>query len=261
MKLYIIKLEIKEGNMKEKAKVLLLGTYHFNKGQGHLIDMEPGDITTDNKQHEINDVIQKLLEFKPNKIAVEANREKELNRVFLEFCIDKSIKFNDVISHRSEIVQIAFRLADKLNHKRIYPVDIPVHLPEDVFEYAENKCPSIYEEFTNRANEYALYQNNLMQKCTVGEILKNLNNPTRIESEHSDLYLFSNQVGAGDTYYGVNLLTEWYRRNLYIFANIQDIAKPGDRILVLYGAGHCKILRSFIKDYSEFEFVDPLDYL
>lgn len=34
-----------------------------------------------------------------------------------------------------------------------------------------------------------------------------------------------------------------------------------DRIIVLYGAGHCKILRSFIKDYSEFEFIDPLDYL
>lgn len=249
--------------MEEKAKILLLGTYHFDKGEGHLIDLDSGDITTDKKQDEINEVVQKLIEFKPNKIAVESKREKEkeLNEIYSEFCINNSIKSNETIGHRNEIVQIAFRLANKLNHNTIYPLDVPVGLPEDVFEYAEKNCPTIYEKFINRANEYGLSENEFMQNHTVGEILRQLNNPTRIEVEHSDLYLYSNQVGAGDTYYGVNTLTEWYRRNLYIFANLQDIAKPGDKILVLYGSGHCKILRSFIKDYSEFEFIDPLDYL
>lgn len=249
--------------MEEKTKVLLLGTYHFNKGKGHLIDVDSGGITTDKKQDEINEVVQKLMEFKPNKIAVEAKREKEkeLNEIYSEFCADNSVKSNGIISHRSEIVQIAFRLASKLNHNKVYPLDVPVGLPEDVFEYAEKNCPTVYEKFINRVNEYGLSENEFMQNHTVGEILRQLNNPIRIEVEHSDLYLYLTQVGAGDTYYGVNILTEWYRRNLYIFANLQDIAKPGDKILVLYGAGHCKILRSFIKDYSEFEFIDPLDYL
>lgn len=249
--------------MEEKAKILLLGTYHFDNGGDHFIDFESGDITTDKKQHEINEVIQKLIEFKPNKIAVEARREKEkdLNVVYSGFCKNGSVKCNDIIGHRNEIVQIAFRMANKLNHSKIYPLDVRVGLSEDVFEYAEKKCPSIYEKFINRANEYGLYENEFMQNHTVGEILKDLNNPTRIDIEHSDLYLYLNQVGAGETYYGVNTLTEWYKRNLYIFANLQDIAKPGDKILVLYGAGHCKILRSFIKDYSEFELIDPLDYL
>lgn len=249
--------------MEEKAKILLLGTYHFDKGGDHLIDLDSGDITTDKKQDEINEVVQKLIEFKPNKIAVEAKREKEkeLNKIYSEFCANSSVKSNEIIDHRSEIVQIAFRLASKLNHNKVYPLDVPVELPGDVFEYAEKNCPTIYEKFVNRANEYGLSENEFMQNHTVGEILRQLNNPTRIEVEHSDLYLYSNQIGAGDTYYGVNTLTEWYRRNLYIFANLQDIAKPGDKILVLYGAGHCKILRSFIKDYSEFEFIDPLDYL
>lgn len=249
--------------MKERAKILILGTFHFDNGGEHLINCDAGDITTNKKQDEINEVIQKLIEFNPNKIAVEAEREKEeeLNKIYSEFCIDKSIKSNDIIGHRSEIIQIGFKLANKLNHNKIYPVDVPISLPEDVFEYAEKNCPSIYEKFINRANEYGLDQNKLMQNHTVGKILRELNNPTHIEVEHSDLYLYLNQVGSGDTYYGVKTLTEWYRRNLYIFSNLQDIAKPGDRILVLYGAGHCKILRSFIKDYSEFEFIDPLDYL
>ena len=107
--------------MEEKAKILLLGTYHFNKGKGHLIDVDSGDITTDKKQDEINEVVQKLMEFKPNKIAVEAKREKEkeLNKIYSEFCANSSVKSNEIIDHRSEIVQIAFRLASKLNHNKV----------------------------------------------------------------------------------------------------------------------------------------------
>ncbi|MBL4934522.1 hypothetical protein JK636_01975 [Clostridium sp. YIM B02515] len=249
--------------MGEKAKILILGTYHFDKGGKHLIDFDPEDITTAKKQSEINEVIQKLMEFKPNKISVEAKiqKEEELNKAYSHFCVNSSVEANEVIGHRNEIVQIAFRLAHKLNHNKIYPVDVPVDLPEDVFEYAEKNCPSLYGKFINRANEYGLSENEFMQKHTVNEILRHLNDPARIETEHSDLYLYLNQIGAGYTYYGVNTLTEWYKRNLYIFANLQNITKPEDRILVLYGAGHCKILRDFIKDYSEFEFVDPLDYL
>lgn len=129
--------------MGEKVKVLMLGTYHFDKGGAHLIDFNAGDMATCKKQDEIKEVVQKLMEFKPNKIAVEANRkkEKELNMKYSEFCTDNSIQSNDLIGCSNEIVQIAFRLGYKLNHNKIYPVDVPVNLPEDVFEYAEKNSP------------------------------------------------------------------------------------------------------------------------
>lgn len=249
--------------MEGKAKIFILGTYHFDQGGKHLIDINSGDITTDKKQKEVNEVLQKLMEFKPTKIAVEAKREKdeELNEIYSQFCTSNSIESNEIIGHRNEIVQIAFKLGHKLNHNKIYPVDVPVDLPEDVYEYAQNNCPQLYEKFMNEVNEYALSENEFMNSHTVLEILRHLNDPCRNEKEHSNLYLSLAQVGAGNKYYGADMLTEWYRRNLYIFGNLQDITEPGDRVLVLYGAGHCKILQSLVKDYNDFELVDPLDYL
>lgn len=249
--------------MGEKAKVLILGTYHFGNGGDHLINIEAGDITTESKQKEINEVIQKLAQFRPNKIAVEAKqeKEKELNEAFSEYCKNNYNVYNQIINHRNEIVQLGFRLGQILNHTKIYPVDYPLNLPEKLFEYAEKNCPKLYEEFINEVNEYGISENEFMKNNTVIQILRHLNDPQRITKEHSDLYLHLAQVGAGDTYYGVDMLTEWYRRNLYILANLQNMAEPGDRILVIYGAGHCKILQNFVTEYNKFEFVNPLSYL
>lgn len=247
----------------EKAKVLILGTYHFGECRGHLINHEVGDITTDKKQEEIKELAQRLAQFKPTKIAVEAKKEKEseLNEVYSKYCTNNSYEFNGTISHRNEIVQLGFRMGQMFNHTKIYPIDYPVDLPGNVYEYAEKNCLKLYEEFMKGITEYGIESNELMKSNTVIEIFKYLNAPQRISKEHSDLYLHLAQVGAGDTYYGVDMLAEWYRRNLYILGNLQSIAEPGDRILVIYGAGHCKILQNFVRDYNNFELVDALDYL
>ncbi|WP_346892844.1 DUF5694 domain-containing protein [Clostridium sp. UBA871] len=249
--------------MEKKAKILILGTYHFGKGGEHLIKTEYEDITTAKKQKEIKVVIEKLMQFKPNKIAVEANRGKneELNKAYSEYCVNKYNSSDKTIGHRNEIVQLGFRLGQILKHNKIYSIDYPVDLPEQVFEYAEKNCPKFYEKFMNEIKECNISENEIMKNSTVIEILKHLNDPTRIAKEHSDLYLDMAQIGAGGKYYGVDMLTEWYRRNLYIFGNLQDIVESGDRVLVIYGAGHCKILQDFVSEYNDFELVDTLEYL
>lgn len=249
--------------MEEKAKVLILGTYHFGNCGGHVINFEVEDITSEEKQLEIKEVIEKLLKFKPTKIAVEAREEKakELNQVYSEYCANNAYMPNQIISHRNEIVQIAFRLGQILNHNKIYPVDYPVDLPDNYFEYAKKNCPEFYNKFIEEINDYGNSEKEFMNNNTVCNILKHLNNSDRNAKEHSNLYLHAAQIGAGDTYYGVDMLAEWYRRNLYILANLQKIAEPGDRILVIYGAGHCKILQNLVSEYNGFELIDALDYL
>ncbi len=47
-----------------------------------------------------------------------------------------------------------------------------------------------------------------------------------------------------------------------MFSHIAGLARePGDRVLVLVGAGHRPLLRQFITDSPDLEYVDPLPYL
>ena len=69
------------------------------------------------------------------------------------------------------------------------------------------------------------------------------------------------RVGAGDTYVGADLLAKWYDRNIRIFSDLQRIAQPGDRVLVIFGAGHAAILRELIANDSRLELVEARRYL
>lgn len=70
------------------------------------------------------------------------------------------------------------------------------------------------------------------------------------------------QPGGGNEYPGAEAVSEWYGSNLHIFANLMRLIKsPEDRVLVIYGQGHAKLLRSFVEDSPDLQFVDPLTVL
>jgi hypothetical protein len=255
---------MKVENSLNKTQVMILGSYHFGNGGEHLVNTEVADVMSDKKQLEIIEVIDKLSKFKPSKIAVEAKvtSSKELNNAYLEYCSNNGEIKSSAIGHRNEIVQLGFRLANRLNHPKVYPIDDPAFLPfEPLDDYAKKNLPKLHEKFYQEISKTAKEFEDLQNNNTVGEILSYLNNESRIEMEHSDSYLALNQVGAGDKYYGANYITTWYERNIKIFANLQAISEPGDRLLVIYGAGHCKILKDFVSSYKEMELVDVLEYL
>ena len=70
-------------------------------------------------------------------------------------------------------------------------------------------------------------------------------------------------LGLGDTEQqpGADLNAYWDLRNAKIFAKLMTVAKPGDRILVVYGAGHNYWLRHFAGTVPGYRNVDPAPYL
>jgi predicted proteasome-type protease len=87
-----------------------------------------------------------------------------------------------------------------------------------------------------------------------------MNDPAQIASDHG-VYAHFARVGAGDTYVGADLVAAWYKRNIRIFANLQQIAEPGDRILVIFGGGHAAILRELVEHAPGMVLVEANDYL
>lgn len=70
-------------------------------------------------------------------------------------------------------------------------------------------------------------------------------------------------LAIGDTAQqpGDDLNAMWYLRNAKIFAKLVTVARPGDRVLVVYGSGHNYWLRHFARETPGFANVDPVPYL
>ncbi len=101
----------------------------------------------------------------------------------------------------------------------------------------------------------------LDQNYTVSQILAAHNDPPNVAFSHT-LYMDMLKLNKDDSYPGVDVVSDWYKRNLTIFSNIRRIIdSPNDRVLVLYGSGHAKLLNDFVRDSRDLESVSPMKYL
>ncbi len=88
-----------------------------------------------------------------------------------------------------------------------------------------------------------------------------LNQPERMEKSHKG-YFNIMRIGRGKEYVGAGYLSWWYRRNMVILTNIIRLTdSPKERILVIYGYGHLKLLTQFAKESGFYTVENPLKYL
>jgi len=241
----------------QSPQVLVLGTYHFGNPGLDVVKTEVADVLSPEKQAEIAAVAEALARFRPTRIAVEwePSRRERLDSLYGAYRAGRHVL------SRSETEQLGFRLASGGGHDRVYPIDQRGDFPfQEVMDYAQLHDPAfvafVGEELARVAEEA-----NRLQACnTVGEILRVMNDPRRLADDHG-IYMRFASVGAGDTFVGAGLVAKWYERNIKIFANLQRLAEPGSRVLVIIGAGHAPILREFVDSDRGMVLVDPADYL
>jgi hypothetical protein len=95
----------------------------------------------------------------------------------------------------------------------------------------------------------------------LAELLTFMNDKRRIEQSHR-AYLKFARVGAGNDFAGADLSSDWYARNLKIYANITRLAESKDeRIFVIIGSGHLKHLQQFVTDSGEYDLERLSKYL
>ena len=236
------------------AEIVLVGTFHYP---------ERFDIFSQDVQNQIDEFTNRLALFHPNKIAVEfpCGMQNELDELYArseKHCFGENVVYGNIERYGStvpfksvnEIVQIGFRLGKKLNHDKIYGIDEDIELSDELFEKI-----TPYMDMNNSFEKMRM-----MTEKT--QDLKGLyaihNSDEYITFDHS-MYIAMNKINLGN-YEGSQLVLQWYERNLKIFSNLQNVCEKEDKVLVLIGSSHLKILKELIRASSEMDLCEKIPY-
>jgi Family of unknown function (DUF5694) len=251
--------------------VLLLGTFHMDNPNRDVANVAADDILSQKRQAELEALIDRLAAFQPTKIAVEVPFRNEQGEQTLGEGRRNALytdQYADYLAgngepDRNEVYQLAFRLGKRLGIKQIYGIDYPLNLPMGpVMQFAQqNGQGALLQQSMTDAKDTAATLSQRLTSSSLIEYFSYLNRPETLASLHRPYLKYPVRVGQDQNYVGADMVAEWYKRNLRIFANLVRIAGQGDRIFVLFGMGHAHLLRQLIEDSDEFELVDPLTYL
>ncbi len=255
---------------KHKAKVTVLGTFHFdNPGLDSYKHQFPFDILSDKRQKELNELLDALEKFQPTKIMVEVQRIKG-DSIFNSRYKDYLNSTFDISEKRSETYQIAFRLAKRLGHRRIYATDTKklkwfgADVSDDYDVDAYLKSLGQWEKYNRYDYQSASrYQDSLKSVLSLRKHLHFLNTPSNRLKNHQGYLTEWALEGAGDLYIGADATARWYQRNLRIYANTYDFVDldKEERVLLIYGSGHVYTLKKFFQDSPDFEYIEINNYL
>lgn len=271
-----------------EQSALLLGVYHFDNPGRDTHNMEIDDYFAEDRQAELAEVANLLAEYQPTKILVELPPRYQpwLDSLYALYAAD-AITLEEIERGRNEVFQLGFRLAKQLGGVPVVTID---HSGAWLGEYADFIADTLGLQFYLEAQEAGAanikIQEEQFRSHTVRENLTYLNQWEQIQENQR----YYNQVAVRvqDTtgiYYhyqeinqeidglpyllrsfdfnniGVELVAEWYKRNLFIYRNILQQTHPEDRVLIIIGAGHVRYLHQMLSDNSEIELISPENYL
>ncbi|WP_254863482.1 DUF5694 domain-containing protein [Halovivax gelatinilyticus] len=270
-----------------RIEVLLLGTYHMDNPGLDTINIEADDVLVPSRQRELSNLVDRLEPSQPEVVAVERPRERQDDLTDLyekyrtgELAYDEETEIDAVhpgrdspVSEcRSEVVQIGFRLADRLDHERVHAVDYPMRLTadfdDDELEREGIDIPTMQERAQSKLDiglpDPQTVQRTMAQhlhESSIIDHLRFLNRDAQLRVNHE--MMFSSLVaGSERRYVGSRMLAAWYERNLRIVENLWRAATDEtDRILLLIGNGHVRSLWHLLSETPMFRPRSALDVL
>jgi hypothetical protein len=246
------------GTNPDLIQVMVIGTYHFDNPGQDVVNIEASDMLSPSKQAELAAISKAITAFRPTAVAVDATADAP-------YTDEGWTKFTraDLSTDRNEIVQLGYRIASDASVDRVYAIDeqtsdgepsyFPIgpvrKLATDLGQEQELSATFRYLEEWGAA-----FQASQNEK-TVSELLLTV-------GELSDsLYWNILKFGDGENQPGPELAAYWFLRNAKIFNKLHQVANPGDRIVVVYGAGHSAWLREIVERTDGYQFVDATPYL
>lgn len=251
-----VKINTHEINIKniDAREILLLGTFHYNNPGGDVVKNNVFDVMTDDGQQQLEKLANKIVKYKPSKIFVEwdIQDQENLDKAYQKYF--NGSYFNDEtlddFQRKNEIFQLGFRIAKKLNHKKIYGIDysdINMDYPAVMQAISDSKQLKLQNEFDSTIKRMGEETNKKMATMTLEELYLDGNKPAEV-SANIELYT-ELTVKAGDlnNTAGAEMVAQWYKRNIFMWSNIQRIVEENDKkVMVLLGGGHTAIIDQVI---------------
>jgi len=246
--------------------LMILGTFHFAGSSDDAVKTAPDDMTTPRRQAEIEGLVDKLLKFRPTKVAIESSRISNYwNERYTAWRRDRGPLGSN------EIEQVGFRLADRAGLEALSPVDYPMwmdgttaaerHTPAPRPDHAADAAAAESPLMASVRAQVAADEERL-RNSTVSEYLLYLNRPERAVLNHRWDVISNLAPGAGTAMYETtDYATHWYKRNLRIYTNLVAITGTQDRPLLLIGAGHTHLLTGLAAADPRYCLVPLEDYL
>lgn len=251
-----------------QTKVLSLGVFHFNFPNNDVVQTEESkqiDVLDKEYQQEIEQLVNKLSEFKPDKIVIERSPSKQQ---LVDSLFQSYVKGNHELN-RGEDQQIGFRLAKKLGHSKLYCVDewgdFTPEIQEVVFGEDTVKRDRFVDYLESDPDaEFKFRKEPIFKSQGIIAELKRINTRNYQQKSLGNYLIgaFKYEDEKGD-FLGVHFETgRWFNRNLKIFRNIQRIdTGSNERILVIFGADHMNLLNIFFESSAEYELIPTEKYL
>lgn len=245
---------------KERAQVLIVGTFHFNyPGLDAMKEAEEDkiDVLQEPKKSEVTALVEYIRQFRPNKIAIEALPRWQAGRKYIEY---RSGQHRD---QRDERYQLAMRIGLEEGLDTLFSVDAH-DMTDDLLAIDSAYVQELARDFDFQSDadaysdlfwEWFEDDSKAVSQVPLLDYFKYMNSPESHQYGYGAYLIGDFKLGE---YRGADMIAaSWYDRNLRIFRNIQHITEgPEDRILVVVGNGHAAVLRQLFEASPEYEFVE-----
>lgn len=246
------------------VQVMVLGTYHFDNPGRDVVNIRVDDVTAPRRQRELAALADAIAAFRPTRVMVETERPGPSHDVadYARFAPAR------LRQDRNEITQIGYRIAHRTGLTTVQGIDEqsgpgePDYFPFDRVQAhaAAHGQSAALAEATAAIQRAAAETEALMPTATIPALLDRYNDPATPAGGQAFYYALLRH-GDGTAQPGAELNAMWYLRNAKIFSKLVTVARPGDRILVVYGAGHGYWLRHFAATMPGYVSVDVRPYL
>lgn len=246
----------------QTPRLLILGSPHLGNPAHDIANTHVEDVRSPARQAEIEAIVAKLATFHPTRVAVEwpAGKQARLDQRYADYRAGRYTLAAD------EVDQIGLRLAARLGLDHVDAIDWNDNAPGPDSDYDFPAWASAHgrgeewHRFEQRGQARADAESRLMTCTPISSWYRKLNSS---EYRRADQGLYFDIATFGDQTAnpGAAWVGAWYARNLRILDNIRRVARPSDRILIVYGAGHGFLLDQQARESGVFQVVDTLAYL